>query len=60
MTAKMASTLDTVSDGRLVLGLGAGFKPNEAEWVGIDFPPVGQRLRMLGEHLEVISRTDPP
>lgn len=56
MTAKMASTLDTVSDGRLVLGLGAGFKPNEAEWVGIDFPPVGQRLRMLGEHLEIISR----
>ena len=56
MTAKMASTLDTVSDGRLVLGLGAGFKPNEAEWVGIDFPPVGQRLRLLGEHLEVISR----
>lgn len=56
MTAKMASTLDTVSNGRLVLGLGAGFKPNEAEWAGVDFPPVGRRLRMLGEHLEVISR----
>ena len=39
MTAKMASTLDTVSDGRLILGLGAGFKENEAEWVGVDFPP---------------------
>lgn len=56
MTAKMASTLDTVSDGRLVLGLGAGFKQNEAEWVGVDFPSAGRRLRMLGEHLEVISR----
>jgi alkanesulfonate monooxygenase SsuD/methylene tetrahydromethanopterin reductase-like flavin-dependent oxidoreductase (luciferase family) len=56
MTAKMASTLDTVSDGRLVLGLGAGFKRNEAEWVGVDFPSAGRRLRMLGEHLEVISQ----
>jgi alkanesulfonate monooxygenase SsuD/methylene tetrahydromethanopterin reductase-like flavin-dependent oxidoreductase (luciferase family) len=56
MTAKMASTLDTVSNGRLLLGLGAGFKPNEAAWVGVDFPSAGRRLRMLGEHLEVISR----
>ena len=56
MTAKMASTLDTVSEGRLILGLGAGFKENEAEWVGVDFPPVGRRLAVLGEHLEVISR----
>ena len=56
MTAKMASTLDTVSDGRLMLGLGAGFKPNEAEWAGVAFPSVGRRLAMLGEHLEVISR----
>jgi alkanesulfonate monooxygenase SsuD/methylene tetrahydromethanopterin reductase-like flavin-dependent oxidoreductase (luciferase family) len=56
MTAKMASTLDTVSDGRLVLGLGAGFKANEAAWVGVDFPPARRRLQMLGEHLEVISQ----
>lgn len=56
MTAKMAATLDVVSDGRLLLGLGAGFKQNEAEWVGVDFPPARDRLRMLGEHLEVISR----
>ena len=56
MTAKMASTLDTVSDGRLILGLGAGFKENEAEWVGVDYPPARRRLAVLGEHLEVISR----
>lgn len=56
MTAKMAGTLDTMSGGRLLLGLGAGFKANEAEWVGVDFPSARTRLRMLGEHLEVISR----
>jgi len=56
MTAKMASSLDTISDGRLLLGLGAGFKQNEADWAGVEFPAVGQRLRVLAEHLEVISR----
>jgi alkanesulfonate monooxygenase SsuD/methylene tetrahydromethanopterin reductase-like flavin-dependent oxidoreductase (luciferase family) len=56
MTAKMASTLDTVSDGRLILGLGAGFKEVEADWVGVDYPSAGRRLSILGEHLEVISR----
>jgi alkanesulfonate monooxygenase SsuD/methylene tetrahydromethanopterin reductase-like flavin-dependent oxidoreductase (luciferase family) len=56
MTAKMASTLDTISDGRLILGLGAGFKEVEAEWVGVDYPRAGGRLAVLGEHLEVISR----
>jgi len=56
MTAKMASGLDTISDGRLLLGLGAGFKQNEAEWAGVDFPSAGKRLRVLSEHLEIISR----
>jgi alkanesulfonate monooxygenase SsuD/methylene tetrahydromethanopterin reductase-like flavin-dependent oxidoreductase (luciferase family) len=56
MTAKMASTLDVVSDSRVILGLGAGFKEVEAEWVGVEYPSAGSRLSMLGEHLEVISR----
>ena len=56
MTAKMASTLDTISGGRLILGLGCGFKVSEAEAVGVPFPDMKERLAMLGEHLEIISR----
>ena len=60
MTAKMASTLDTVSDGRLILGLGAGFKENEAEWVGVDFPPSVERLRRAGRAPRGDLADDPP
>ena len=56
MTAKMASTLDTISGGRLILGLGCGFKDNEARAFGVPFPDMKERLAILGEHLEIISR----
>jgi alkanesulfonate monooxygenase SsuD/methylene tetrahydromethanopterin reductase-like flavin-dependent oxidoreductase (luciferase family) len=56
MTAKMASTLDTISGGRLILGLGCGFKPSEASAVGAPFPDMKERLAILGEHFEIISR----
>jgi len=56
LTAKQASTLDAISGGRLILGLGAGFKPTEAAAVGVPFPGTGARLAMLGDHLELISR----
>jgi alkanesulfonate monooxygenase SsuD/methylene tetrahydromethanopterin reductase-like flavin-dependent oxidoreductase (luciferase family) len=56
LTAKMASTLDTISGGRLVFGIGAGFKEREAEAFGHPYPPLKERLAMLGEHFEIISR----
>jgi alkanesulfonate monooxygenase SsuD/methylene tetrahydromethanopterin reductase-like flavin-dependent oxidoreductase (luciferase family) len=56
MTAKMASTLDTISGGRVILGLGAGFKESEASAFGQPYPPLKERLAMLSEHFEVISR----
>jgi hypothetical protein len=56
MTAKMASTLDTISGGRLVLGLGCGFKPSEASAFGVQFPDMKERLAILAEHFEIISR----
>ncbi len=56
MTAKMASTLDTISGGRLILGLGAGFKENEARAFGQPFPALKERMAILSEHLEIISR----
>jgi hypothetical protein len=56
MTAKTAATLDTIAGGRLVLGLGAGFKPSEALAFGHPFPDLKERMAILSEHFEIISR----
>jgi F420-dependent oxidoreductase-like protein len=56
LTAKMASTLDTISGGRFELGIGAGWKKEEWLAYGYGFPPTGERLAMLHDALEVISR----
>lgn len=56
MTAKWASTLDTIAGGRLILGLGCGFKISEAEAFGVPYPDIKERLAILGEHFEIISR----
>ncbi len=56
LTAKMGGTLDAISGGRLVLGLGAGFKPTEAEALGAAYPEINERLAILGEHFEIIRR----
>jgi probable F420-dependent oxidoreductase len=53
--AKMAATLDVISEGRLDLGLGAGWFQHESEAYGIPFLPVGDRVSALGEALEVIK-----
>ncbi|MCH9735631.1 MAG: TIGR03560 family F420-dependent LLM class oxidoreductase [Actinomycetia bacterium] len=52
--AKMAATLDVISEGRLDLGLGAGWFQREFEAYGIPFPPVGDRVSALEESLRVI------
>lgn len=54
--AKMASTLDAISGGRLELGLGAGWYKPEAEAYGVPFPKASVRIEMLGEALEVLNR----
>ena len=52
--AKMAATVDRICEGRLVLGLGAGWQENEHEAYGIELPAVGERLLRLDETCQVI------
>ncbi len=56
LTAKMASTLDTISGGRFELGIGAGWKRDEWNAYGYGFPETRERLAMLHDALEVITR----
>jgi len=55
LTAKMISTMDTISDGRMELGIGAGWKRDEWLAYGYGFPETRERLARLGDDLEVIS-----
>jgi F420-dependent oxidoreductase-like protein len=52
--AKMATTLDHVSEGRLNLGIGAGWFELEHQSFGIDFKTVPRRLEALDEALRII------
>jgi F420-dependent oxidoreductase-like protein len=56
LTAKMISTMDVLSGGRMELGIGAGWKQEEWEAYGYRFPPTRERLDTLRDHLEVITR----
>ena len=56
MTAKMISTLDVISSGRTELGIGAGWKEDEWLAYGYGFPPAAERLAVLRDHLEIITR----
>jgi probable F420-dependent oxidoreductase len=48
---KEAATIDWLSDGRLELGLGAGWLANEYEALGIPMDPAGVRVTRLGEYV---------
>jgi F420-dependent oxidoreductase-like protein len=51
--AKMATTIDHLSGGRLEFGLGASGADDEHTMLGIPFPSAGERVRRLGEALAV-------
>lgn len=52
-TAKALATLDFYSNGRLIVGVGAGWFPDEASVMGVDF---GRRWQILRETAEAMRR----
>jgi F420-dependent oxidoreductase-like protein len=51
--AKAVTTLDVLSQGRSMLGLGAAWYDREHAALGIPYPPVSQRFEMLEETLQI-------
>ena len=56
LLADMARTVDHISGGRLVLGIGAGFKEREYLEYGYEFPSPGRRVAELAESLPRIEK----
>jgi F420-dependent oxidoreductase-like protein len=52
--AKAATTVDRISDGRVDLGMGAGWWEKEHRTHGFPFPPTGERFAMLEEQVEIL------
>ena len=55
LLAKMASTVDQISHGRYILGIGAGWYKQEHEAYGWTFPGLKERCDRLEEALDVIK-----
>lgn len=55
LLAKMASTLQYLSDGRFILGIGAGWKEDEYRAYGYPYPSPGVRTRQLDEYTQIIK-----
>jgi F420-dependent oxidoreductase-like protein len=51
--AKIVTTLDIVSSGRAILGIGAAWNEDEHRGYGFDFPPAGERLARLEEAVQI-------
>ena len=56
LTARMAAAVDDLSDGRLMLGLGAGWQEREHNLFGFELLDLKSRFNRFEEGLEVITR----
>ncbi len=54
--AKMVATLDQITGGRVIVGLGSGWFAQEFSGYGIEFPPVHTRLAELDEGIQLMRR----
>jgi F420-dependent oxidoreductase-like protein len=55
LLAKEVTTLDVISNGRAVLGIGAAWNEDEHLGYGYEFPPIGQRMDRLDEAVTIIK-----
>ncbi|MFZ0667792.1 MAG: LLM class F420-dependent oxidoreductase [Acidimicrobiales bacterium] len=53
LLAKAVTTLDVLSGGRAMLGIGAAWNEEEAAGLGIPFPPMSERFERLEETLQI-------
>ena len=56
LLAKMGATLQTLTQGRFILGIGAGWKEDEYIAYGYEFPPPKVRIRQLEDAVQIIKR----
>ena len=55
LLAKTITTLDVLSGGRAILGIGAGWNEDESRGLGFPFPPLGERFEILEETIRFVQ-----
>ena len=56
LLAKAVTTLDVLSGGRALLGIGAGWNEEESRGLGFPFPPLKERFEILEETLQYVLK----
>lgn len=53
--AMAVATVDQMSEGRVILGIGTGWYEREHQAFGIPFPPIGERFDRLDEQMQILN-----